>query len=69
MSDPQATGAVSTFDDGTVQTRELDGILVITINRPNVRNAVDGATARALAEAFDQLDAPPQHRDGTAAHR
>ena len=57
MSDPQATGAVSTFDDGAVQTRELDGILVITINRPKVRNAVDGATARALADAFDQLDA------------
>src|SRR6201991_5302737 len=56
MSNPQATGAVPTFDDGTVQTRELDGILVITINRPRVRNAVDGATARALADAFDQLD-------------
>jgi enoyl-CoA hydratase len=30
---------------------------VITINRPEVRNAIDGDTARALAEAFDQLDA------------
>ena len=40
-----------------VQTHEADGVFVITINRPKVRNAVDGATAQALAEAFDQLDA------------
>jgi len=41
----------------TVHTKEDDGVLVITIDRPEVRNAVDGATARALAEAFDHLDA------------
>ncbi|MFJ9964772.1 crotonase/enoyl-CoA hydratase family protein [Streptomyces avermitilis] len=40
----------------TVRTEEQDGVLVITIDRPKVRNAVDGATARALADAFDQLD-------------
>lgn len=40
----------------TVHTEEQDGVLVITIDRPKVRNAVDGATARALADAFDQLD-------------
>ncbi|MFC9625426.1 crotonase/enoyl-CoA hydratase family protein [Streptomyces sp. NPDC056930] len=46
-----------TSDAPTVRTEEHEGILVITIDRPKVRNAVDGATARALAEAFDQLDA------------
>jgi enoyl-CoA hydratase len=33
-----------------------DDILVVTINRPEVRNAVDGATAAALADAFREFD-------------
>jgi len=32
-------------------------ILVVTINRPEVRNAVNGAAARALADAFRNFDA------------
>src|SRR5690242_7511260 len=56
MANPSA-GVRSTSDASTVQTHDADGVFVITINRPKVRNAVDGATARALAEAFDQLDA------------
>jgi enoyl-CoA hydratase len=32
-------------------------LLVISINRPDARNAVDGPTATALAEAFRQFDA------------
>jgi enoyl-CoA hydratase len=43
-------------DAPTVQTEDQDGVLVITIDRPKARNAVDGATARALTDAFDQLD-------------
>ncbi len=31
-------------------------ILVVTINRPQVKNAVDSATAAALAEAFHQFE-------------
>lgn len=35
-----------------------DGALaVVTLDRPAVRNAVDGATARALADAFRRFDA------------
>ncbi len=34
----------------------LDSILVVTIDRPDVRNAVDGPTAAALAEAFQRFD-------------
>ncbi|MFG2630745.1 crotonase/enoyl-CoA hydratase family protein [Streptomyces sp. NPDC048473] len=41
----------------TVRTEEHDGTLVITIDRPEARNAIDGATARALADAIDHLDA------------
>ena len=39
---------------------ELRGpVAVITIDRPAVRNAVDGATAQALADAFRRFDADP----------
>lgn len=31
-------------------------VVVITLNRPQVRNAVDSATARALAQAFEAFD-------------
>jgi len=41
----------------TVLTETHDDVLVVTINRPEVRNAVDGATARALMEAFRGFDA------------
>jgi enoyl-CoA hydratase len=41
----------------SVQTQAKEDILVVTINRPEVRNAVDGPTARALAEAFRSFDA------------
>lgn len=34
-------------------------ILVITINRPKVRNALDLPTVTAMAEALDELDAAP----------
>lgn len=33
-----------------------EGITVITINRPKSRNAVNAATARLLAEAFQKFD-------------
>ena len=40
---------------------ERDGVVwTITINRPEVRNAVDGPTARALAAAFREFDADAQ---------
>ena len=31
-------------------------VAIVTINRPEVKNAVDSATARALAEAFEAFD-------------
>ena len=34
-----------------------DGIAVITINRPEARNAVNGDVARGLAAAIEELDA------------
>ena len=39
-------------------TTHIDGaVTVITIDRPDVRNAVDAATAHALLSAFDEADA------------
>ncbi|MSP02898.1 MAG: crotonase/enoyl-CoA hydratase family protein [Acetobacteraceae bacterium] len=39
---------------------EIDGpVAIVTINRPNARNAVNPATARALADAFRRFDADP----------
>jgi enoyl-CoA hydratase len=39
-----------------VITDAVDGVLVITINRPEVRNAINEATAAAIAAALDELD-------------
>ena len=43
--------------ESTVLCRDENGIREITINRPHCRNAVDRATATALADAFRQFDA------------
>lgn len=39
-----------------VTTERKDAILLITINRPEVRNAVNAAVAEGVAGALDQLD-------------
>ena len=49
MADRNAQETVKTSRDGPV--------LVVTIDRPAVRNAVDGPTAAALAQAFRAFDA------------
>jgi enoyl-CoA hydratase len=46
------------MDSVTVEIRERTTI--VTLLRPEVRNAVDGATARALAAAFRAFDADPE---------
>lgn len=46
-------------------TFEADGsVAVITINRPEVRNAVDKPTAEEIAAALDELDSTPDLRVG-----
>src|SRR4051812_32822548 len=42
--------------DPVVRTED-DGILVVELNRPHARNAIDDALSAAFAEALDQLDA------------
>ncbi len=36
-----------------------DGLVIITINRPEVRNAIDGAVSYGVCAAVDDLDARP----------
>jgi len=44
----------------TVRYQAEGPITLVTIDRPAVRNAVDGPTAAALADAFRRFDADPQ---------
>jgi enoyl-CoA hydratase len=44
-----------------------DSVLLITLNRPHVRNAIDSALAHALAEALEELDADEGLRVGVLA--
>ena len=41
----------------TISRRQIDNVFVVQIERPEHRNAVDAATARALADAFREFDA------------
>ena len=41
----------------SVRVESRDALLVITLDRPEVKNAVDGPTAQALADAFRAFDA------------
>ncbi len=46
----------------TVLTDRAGPVWTVTLNRPAVRNAVDGPTSRRLAEAFLAFDADPDAR-------
>ena len=48
----------------TVETQSNEQVLTVTINRPGVRNAVDGPTAQALADAFRAFDSDSRFRVG-----
>src|SRR5688500_15521024 len=47
-----------------VETAEDAGVLLITLNRPEARNAVNGELAQGVADALDRLDAEPALRVG-----
>lgn len=54
MSDTSASS-----DGNVVLVERRDRLMVITINRPHTKNAVDGAVSRGLASAMDLLDEDP----------
>lgn len=43
----------------SVKTEIIDGVMVITMNRPEARNAINYDTAQDMARAFDALDEDP----------
>src|ERR671931_1950506 len=47
-----------------VLTERRDGVLVITLNRPEARNAVNRAVAEGVAAALDELDGDDELRAG-----
>lgn len=61
MADTIAAGLLDQRPDPV--SSEADGqVLVITINRPEARNAVNAAVARGVAAALDELDASAELR-------
>ena len=53
-----------TDNETEVLVDAVDGILIITINRPHARNAVTLAVARGIAQALDRLEAEAELRVG-----
>src|ERR671939_1717365 len=51
-------------DSDAILTEDRDGILIITINRPDARNSVNGDVANGMAAALDRLDAEDDLRVG-----
>src|SRR5215213_9070976 len=51
-------------EEQAVLTERRDGVLLIPLNRPDARNAVNGALAEGVAEALDALDADDELRIG-----
>jgi enoyl-CoA hydratase len=51
-------------DEPAVLTERRDGVLLVTLNRPDQRNAVNAAVASGIAAALDELDGTPELRVG-----
>ena len=47
-------------ENEVVLTERRDGVLIMTLNRPEARNSLNLALTRALSNAFDELDADPE---------
>ncbi len=45
-------------------TEVRDGVLIVTLNRPEAKNAVNKALAEAVGEAMDRLDSEDSLRVG-----
>ncbi len=58
MTETQATSEAAASP--AVLTERRGGVLLITLNRPQVRNAVDAAISQGVGDALDTLDADPE---------
>jgi enoyl-CoA hydratase len=52
------------MSEPAVLTERRDGVLLITLNRPDARNAVNAALAEGVGAALDELDADDELRVG-----
>jgi enoyl-CoA hydratase len=52
------------MSEQAVVTRIEDGLMIITINRPEAKNAINAAVAQGLADSLIKLDADPDIRVG-----
>jgi enoyl-CoA hydratase len=52
------------MSDGSVLTERRDGVLLVTLNRPDQRNAINAGVAEGIAAAIDELDGTPELRVG-----
>jgi enoyl-CoA hydratase len=52
------------MSDEAILTETRDGVLIITINRPDARNSVNAAVATGMGAALDRLDAEDDLRVG-----
>lgn len=52
----ESSSATPGETEPVVLTENIDGVQVVTINRPEARNAINTATATAIAAAMDELD-------------
>lgn len=59
---PESAMQPTRAGDTDVLMEEVGGVLVITINRPDKRNAVNGAVSAGVAEALDRLERTPELR-------
>ncbi|MDQ1017667.1 crotonase/enoyl-CoA hydratase family protein [Streptomyces afghaniensis] len=55
---------MSTPTTPVVRTERIGSTLLITLDRPEARNAVDAAVATGLTSALDELEADPELRAG-----
>jgi enoyl-CoA hydratase len=55
------------MSEPAVLTEVRDQVLLVTLNRPEQRNAVNRAVAEGIAAALDRLDAEPELRAGVLA--
>src|SRR6201995_5790774 len=54
------TAETETAEQTAVLTEKRGNVLLITLNRPEVRNAVNAALAEGVGKALDELDAGPE---------
>ena len=52
------------MSDAAVLTEQRDGVLLVTLNRPGQRNAVNRAVAEGIAAALERLDGSAELRVG-----